>query len=226
MLIRLKKYVKKIPGIGRALTARRKRLQGFNGSADYWERRYRAGGNSGPGSYHRLAHFKARFLNAFVEQHRIASVVEFGCGDGAQLERARYPKYTGVDISPTAIRLCRARFSADHSKRFLLWDDQMPELMADLSLSLDVIYHLVEDPVFETYMRRLFDSAQRFVIVYSSNVDELSPSSHVRQRQFTRWIEQNRPHWLLESTVKNDFPFDPANPEQTSISDFFVFSSR
>lgn len=44
--------------------------------------------------------------------------------------------------------------------------------MADLSLSLDVIYHLVEDEVFETYINTLFKSARRYVIIYSSNSDD------------------------------------------------------
>jgi hypothetical protein len=39
----------------------------------------------------------------------------------------------------------------------------------DLELSLDVIYHLVEDEVFDAYMRSLFAHAGRFVVIYSSN---------------------------------------------------------
>ena len=37
---------------------------------------------------------------------------------------------------------------------------------AELALSLDVIYHLVEDTVYESYMGQLFDSATKYVIVY------------------------------------------------------------
>src|SRR5512139_2970605 len=82
----------------------------FSGSKDYWEERYRAGGNSGGGSYGRLAQFKADVLNGFVERHGVESVLELGCGDGHQLELARYPKYIGLDVSVTAIRQCAARF--------------------------------------------------------------------------------------------------------------------
>ena len=42
---------------------------------------------------------------------------------------------------------------------------------ADLTLSLDVIYHLVEDDVFVSAMRALFDKAARFVVIYASNQD-------------------------------------------------------
>jgi hypothetical protein len=174
----------------------------------------------------RLAEFKANFLNRFVDEHQIASVVEYGSGDGAQLKLARYPSYTGVDISPKAVEMCRILFSGDTSKRFLHLDVAMPGPIGDLSLSLDVVYHLVEDAVFDAYMRRLFESARRFVIVYSSNIDQDWTGKHVRHRQFTRWVEQNKPDWFLQYTLKNAYPYDLADPEQTSFADFYVFAPR
>jgi hypothetical protein len=80
--------------------------------------------------------------------------------------------------------------------------------------------------VFDAYMRRLFESARRFVIVYSSNMDQDWPRKHVRHRQFTRWVEQNKPDWYLQSTLKNAYPYDPADPDQTSFADFYVFAPR
>ena len=49
---------------------------------------YASGGSSGPGSYGRLAAGKADFLNRFVEDHQIKTVLEIGCGDGNQLSLA------------------------------------------------------------------------------------------------------------------------------------------
>lgn len=118
----------------------------FPGSARYWETRYASGGTSGEGSYGELAAFKAEILNEFVAANNIASVIEFGCGDGNQLALARYPRYSGFDVSPQAVSLCRKRFAADPSKLFGLMDDYRGE-KADLGLSLDVVYHLVEDAV-------------------------------------------------------------------------------
>lgn len=218
----MKRFLKSVPVIGPALVSLKRRLKRFK-SADYWEKRYEAGGTSGAGSYNRLAEFKANFLNKFVEDHQISSVIEFGCGDGAQLGRTRYPNYIGVDISHTALEICRSKFCGDGTKRFLHWDAVTPDIFADLSLSLDVVYHLIEDPVFEAYMQRLFDSGRRFVIVYSSNNDQATTSLHVRHRHFTNWVDQNSPQWRLESTVKNAYPFDPSNPDETSFADFYVF---
>src|SRR5688572_13218080 len=96
----------------------------FPGSSPYWNKRYEGGGTSGAGSYGRLASFKADFLNNFVQEHDVGSVIEFGCGDGAQLGLAAYPKYIGLDVSPTAIKLCVSRFAGDSTKSFFLYDGQ------------------------------------------------------------------------------------------------------
>lgn len=222
----VKSFIKRVPIVGPSLYRLHKKLNRVKSSSDYWERRYREGGNSGTGSYNRLADFKASFLNRFVQEHQIASVIEHGCGDGAQLKLATYSSYIGVDVSKTAVEKCRMLFAGDSSKRFLHTDSLEPNSIAELSLSLDVIFHLLEDSVFDSYMRRLFESASRFVIVYSSNVDWDRSGSHEHHRQFTRWVERTKPQWRLSSTVKNAYPYDEMNPDQTSVSDFYVFEPR
>jgi hypothetical protein len=224
MLKAVKSIIKSTPLVGPSLTHLRGKE--FTNSAAYWEKRYKAGGNSGAGSYNRLAEFKADFLNGFVEQHKVHSVIEHGSGDGAQLKLARYPSYLGLDISAKAVEMCGMLFAGDTSKRFLQADALTPDLVADLALSLDVIYHLVEDSTFDTYMRRLFASGKRFVIVYSSNMESEWPTKHVRHRQFTNWVAQNKPEWHLESMIRNAFPWDAADQENTSFADFYVFAPR
>ncbi|MGB8841023.1 MAG: class I SAM-dependent methyltransferase [Aliidongia sp.] len=201
-----------------------RRQMRFPGSSSYWEERYRAGGTSGAGSYGRLARFKAEILNDFVTQQNIASVAEFGCGDGAQLALAHYPNYVGIDVAASSIELCRERFAQDTTKRFHL-AGELPAALAgfDLALSLDVIYHLVEDAVFNTYMTQLFAHSGRFVAIYASNTDRKTDSPHVRHRQFSRWIDRNAPHWRLWRHVPNRYPFDPAEPDNSSFADFYFF---
>jgi len=223
MMNEVKAVVKNIPVIGPM--AVRFHLP-FKNSSDYWERRYAKGGNSGIGSYGRLAKFKAEFLNDFVEKNKIHSVLEFGCGDGSQLKLAQYPSYTGVDVSSKAIDICRALFATDLSKRFFHTDALDLAATADLALSLDVVYHLVEDSVFENYMCRLFDSARRFVILYSSNFDDPVSVEHVRHRCFTSWVEQNRPRWYVASMMSNIYPYRADSPGDTSAADFYVFAPR
>jgi hypothetical protein len=223
----LKETLKSIPVVGPIATGLARRLKGdrFDTSSNYWERRYANGGNSGAGSYNRLAHFKANFLNEFVQKNGVRTIIEFGSGDGAQLELADYPDYVGVDVSKTAIEATQRRFAGDEGKAFYLSSEFPNARRADLTMSLDVIYHLVEDRAFESYMSDLFDTSSRFVIIYSSDYDEVA-APHVRHRNFTRWVESNRPDFSLAERVPNAFSFDESDPDNTSFADFFVFERQ
>jgi SAM-dependent methyltransferase len=217
----LKAALKSVPLIGPLI----RKVRGpklIESSADYWESRYASGGTSGAGSYNRLASFKAEFINAYVSKHAITRVLEFGSGDCAQLALARYPEYVGVDVSPTIVAKARDRYRQDESVSFLQTSEVGQNLRADLTLSLDVIYHLVEDEVFVSYMRQLFGASDRAVIVYSSNKDQIW-APHVRHRRFTDWIETNCPDFKLVQHVPNRFPFNEQDPEHTSFADFYVF---
>jgi protein O-GlcNAc transferase len=171
-----------------------------------------------------LAVFKADILNAFVAENDLQTVIEFGCGDGNQLSLVEYPSYIGVDVSQTAVDLCARKFHQDDSKSFYLTGEAEP-FTAQLSLSLDVIYHLVEDDVYEQYMRKLFDAALEYVVIYSSNYnDDFALSAkHVRHRKFTDWVAQNAPDFELFKEISNPYPFDENDPTNTSLADFHFF---
>ena len=202
----------------RALGIVRRRT--FDSSA-YWEGRYAAGGDSGIGSFGKLADYKAGFLNAFVERHGIESVIEFGCGDGNQLALYRFPSYLGLDVSRTAIAQCERRFAGDASKRFLVYDEALRSRLrfpaARLSLSIDVLYHLVEDHVLTAYLRDLFAAAEEYVVVYSTNFERVYETPHQVDRNFTAIIAATIPDFELTQTVEN-----PHKGEE-SMSDFFVY---
>jgi SAM-dependent methyltransferase len=197
----------------------------FQGSASYWEQRYHQGGTSGAGSYGLLAQFKAETLNDFVARMGIQTVIEFGCGDGEQLTLAR-PRYVGIDVAESSIATCRRLFSSDKTKSFYLASQIPPDLaLFDLALSLDVIYHLVENMVYNDYMRSLFGHAGRFVAIYSSyKVQPTDPhAQHVRHRRFTDWIEAHTPQWRQIGYLPNKYPYDQTRPTETSFADFYFF---
>lgn len=195
----------------------------FPGSREYWESRYDSGGNSGVGSYGKFAEFKAEILNAFVASHGVHSVIEFGCGDGNQLALAEYPGYLGLDVSEKVVSLCRQRFSPDSRKQFLLVEEYAGET-ADLALSLDVIYHLVEDAAFESYMHALLNASTHYAIIYSSDTDDPAQpaGAHVRHRKFTRWMGEHRPEWKLVRHIPNRYPYR-GDYREGSFADFFIF---
>jgi SAM-dependent methyltransferase len=196
----------------------------FQGSSTYWKERYQQGGTSGPGSAGRLAEFKAEVLNDFVAKNNIQSVIEFGCGDGVQLGLAKYARYVGVDVAEGSVANCRRRFAGDATKTFYL-ANQLPANLGrlDLVLSLDVIFHLVENKIFDAYMQSLFARAERFVAIYSSDKDQPGDAPHVRHRAFTQWIKVHQPEWKQTGYIPNKYPFDPARPDETSFADFYFF---
>jgi SAM-dependent methyltransferase len=226
----MRELVKRIPILGtgiqqiyRRLLARKGRRAPFAGSAAYWEQRYSSGGNSGVGSYALFGEFKADVVNRFVGTHDVRDVIEFGCGDGNQLSLAEYPAYLGFDVSSTAIARCRERFRADTRKSFRVMGEYRGE-SADLALSLDVIYHLVEDDVFEKYMRTLFAAAKSYVIIYSSDSDDnrVYEGTHIRHRKVTGWIQGNCHNWNLVEHVPNRYPYR-GDCRTGSFAEYFVY---
>ena len=226
-----KRVVKQIPVIGVAARAVRVSYKKatFPGSRDYWEQNYANGGNSGEGSYGVYAEFKAEVLNKFVAEHQVQSVIEFGCGDGNQLSLATYPTYIGLDVSTTAIQLCMNRFQGDKTKSFYLYDpdrfvDNARLFHADIALSMEVIFHLIEDEVFDQYMRFLSAAADRYLIIFSSNTDEtpVLEAAHYKNRKFSTWIDAHLPDWTLLETVPNRYPYDPKT-KTGFTSQFYIY---
>ena len=218
----IREVVRPLPGV-RRVSLLRQRLA-YGDSARFWERNYARGATSGSGSYGALAEGKSRFLNALVREREVSSVIEFGCGDGNQLSLADYPRYTGLDVSRSAIALCQRRFADDPAKSFFLYDgtcftDRAGIFTADLALSLDVLYHLTEDAVFGTYLTHLFAAGRRLVVVYSTNEEIGGTAPHVRHRHFTPWIEANCPGWALTGVTRGP-------SAERARADFFVYERQ
>lgn len=195
------------------------------GSTAYWRERYRDGGTSGAGSYGRLAVYKAHIVNLVAHRHRVRTVLELGCGDGHQLALFSVREYTGTDVVPEVIERCRLAHPDDRRRRFsLLSELEPPPGGYDMTLSLDVIYHLVEDDVFEDHMRALFDLSRRLVLVYSSDHDERPPSEHVRHRNYSGWVDEHRPDWSPIEDFEQPFPrVEGSHPRHTTLATFRLY---
>jgi glycosyltransferase involved in cell wall biosynthesis len=212
-----------VPGTGRVLAMLRKRR--FRSSSQYWEQRYRVGESSGVGSYGRLAEYKAGVLNRFFAEHNIHKVADFGCGDGNQLKLLNCPEYLGLDVSPAAVQKCRASYRHDRTKAFLV--NTGPEAIAEvrafgpeLTMSLDVIYHLVEDDTFERYLTNLFEVSSRYVVIYSTNFDKRYDFPHQLDRKFTDYVRTHMPGWRLLEVLAN--PYKGSDTQ----SDFYIYEKR
>lgn len=188
-------------------------------SPEYWEWRYADGRPSGPGSEGEYARFKAEVLNEFIEEHDIESVVEFGCGDGRQIELIDYPEYVGLEVTESALDMCFQRFPDDPSKSFFLYDplhfSNQGAITAELVVSLEVIFHLVEDEIFEQTMQDMFDAAGKYVVVFSSDHEKSTPELHIRHRKFTEYVANEFPNFELINEINNTF--------EERHSDFYIY---
>lgn len=222
----MKNLIKRIPIIGPIAIKIKKKLiaqKKFTNSEEYWINRYEKGGNSGAGSYNNLAEFKGEIINEFVSKNKIKTVIELGFGDGNQLAYFQFPSYIGFDISNTVIQKCRQKFKGDTSKKFMHMNE-ISNQKADMVMSLDVIYHLIEDEVYTNYMKHLFNLSIQYVIIYAFDSDKHDNyAPHVKPRKFTDWIDSNILDFKLVEHLPNKFPFDKDNPKGTSFADFYIY---
>lgn len=160
----------------------------FN-SKEYWEDRYKKGGNSGNGSYGKVANEKTRFISNFIKENNIKSMVEYGCGDGNNLKLLSDDNpnliITGVDVSKSAIKICKSKLP----NHFFFTTSEFKPSKADLIVSLEVIFHLVEDHIYEEYMDSLTSTGSEWLIILSPNIDESHKNDrYTRKRKYTNSI--------------------------------------
>ncbi|MEK4513802.1 class I SAM-dependent methyltransferase [Paenibacillus sp. FSL H8-0122] len=185
----------------------------------YWEQAYQSGETSGRGSYGVLAEFKAEVVNGLIQRENIARVIEFGCGDGNQLQYMNYNEYLGVDVSVTSVRLCTSRFADDSSKSFMLYTPGLwinrGFLQADLTVCLDVLYHITDETDFRNTLRDILYSSTEWVALYTRL--EETENSGVSTIQ-----DRNLFHYLLEYPDFNVHEIIPQRYPDQSSADFVI----
>ena len=177
----------------------------------YWERRYQSGGDSGAGSFSELANFKARIINEFVAKHDVRRVIEFGCGDGNQLNLYQIDDYLGLDVSSRAIEICAERYAHDHAKSFLLYDPShfvnSGFLVADLVICIDVLYHIIDETDFLKTLHDIFSCSSKSVILYTSTDAWKTEhtGNHVRHRDILTYLNDIS-EFSVDAVLKNPYP--------------------
>ena len=191
-------------------------------STKYWKNRYEKGGKSGLGSYNNLALFKADVINHFILHHNdINSIIDYGVGDGNQLYflNLNEKKYIGLDVSSYIIEKCKEQYKSDNNKEFYdIANININNYTCDLSLSCDVLYHLIEDKIFYEYLNNLFTISNKYVIIYANNIDK-NHTEHVKFRNFTKYIKNNFSDWILIRNIPNKF-------KHLSPSDFYIYEKN
>lgn len=199
----------------------------FSNSIKYWNNRYKNNLTSGHGSYGEIAKFKADIINEFIEKNNIKSIIEIGCGDGNQLNMINCDKYIGFDVSDFIINKCKDKFINNPTKQFYKVSEYNNQ-KADCSMSLDVIYHCIELDNYENHLKLLFNSSNKYVIIFSSNFNEnlyIRKAPHLLHRKFTDYIENNIPGWKLINKIEQKYKYNK-NTGEGSLADFFFYQKK
>ena len=117
-------------------------------SRESWEAQYREGYWSRLNLGGEHGHY-AVFLSYAIQLRPDASVLDVGCGEGILwrlLKQFGYGRYTGIDISETAIRKCKS--FAEEKTSFVACDaeDYVPDTTFDLIIFNESLYYF-RDPM-------------------------------------------------------------------------------
>lgn len=170
-----------------------------------------------------------------VSHQHSHTTINQNSGDGTQLSLSRYPQYTGLDVSKFAVHRLQQRFADDWKKRFILYNGTRAGLtgqtgkllQADLSFSLEVIFHITDANIYQNYMELLFDTSQRFVVIMSNDAPEIencvsgkcySDRGHLRFWPVRNWVKEHRSEeWRFIGSLQHKYP-------EKAWSDFFFFA--
>lgn len=183
-------------------------------ATEIWENRYATGGNSGAGSYGDSYEFKRDVINDYIKKFNIKNVLDLGCGDGNQITELSVEKYSGFDISQCVVDLCRKKYENDSSKQFNVYDNNFKNDQSyDLCMSIDVIYHIIDDSDFNCYMCNLFNPLNKYILIYSTNYESVL-NGHMRHRKFDSMIPKTSK--FIEK-IKNKVGYD---------ADFYLYKNE
>jgi hypothetical protein len=187
----------------------------------YWNLRYENGGNSGAGSYGSCAEWKSQVLESFITAKNVSTLTDIGCGD-FQNEDAflNLLNYHGYDVSKWQIKNLKQKYRKKQFKFHQIRSnrDYRKIVKSEMSLSMDVILHLVDDADYSLYMHALFNTGIKYVGILNT-ATESNPTQmawHNKFRNENDWIVKNCPAWILIERISP--PTELNYPDETYFS--------
>lgn len=159
---------------------------------NYWENRYRQGGNSGKGSRGKHREWKWSILNKYIPN--IDNVIDVGCGDIAFMEGRDIKNYTGIDISQTMVD---RNIKLKPEWNFILSsaDVKINGLNGDVAFCHDMLFHIMDDDVYDKILLNLIDYSNEYISIFTWHKNPLRKwfrsiehDSYEAYRDFTKYI--------------------------------------
>jgi SAM-dependent methyltransferase len=197
-------------------------------SRDYWDRRHTArddlssGGNVSLGRGENAMLYAVRIvrllevLGSRADEVAPLRVLDAGCGKG-HFSRAIASfghHVDGIDTSRFAVAECRRRASSAESYQMCALRDWRPPCLYDVVVSIDVLYHLMDDEEWEASVRHLASLVRlggRIGLVDHGADEDRVWSTYQKTRSAGRYrtlLEERG--FRMEAFVRNDFRHDPS----------------
>lgn len=132
---------------------------------NYWDRRYKEGGTSGKGSIGRLKAWKWNTISRYINKPE--NVIDVGCGDLTMWDEMDWDlnSYIGLDISETIIKRNKQR---QPDFRFICTSaDVYHELQGEVVLCLDLLFHIMDDDIYEKTLKNLCQYSEKWIFIYT-----------------------------------------------------------
>lgn len=202
-----------------------KTLFGRSEALEYWESRHRkqdelaSGGDIGLPSEANEA-FYAQRLGLLLKViggpgDRLAppSVLDAGCGRGffaAKLQQFGYA-VTGVDASPTAVRLASTSNPGPHYVVGELDSFWLPDRF-DIAVVIDVLFHITDDAAFEASLARIAAHVHlggRLVITERGLTERVRLGDYIVHRPVAEYLSVLGTGFVHTDVTPYDFPGNP-----------------
>lgn len=205
-------------------------------SIDFWDNRYAIGGTSGVGSTGNLLNFKINFINDFIKNNDIKTVLDFGHGDCSLAKEIIVDTYLGIDGAKSINRdidgfqsvnkyLTCSRFdvlSTDIEK-------YIKNVNIDMTMCIDVLYHILDDEIeyLEKTLHNLYCSSSKYIMIYAQDSELEGAYKHYSDPSVNRSTHMYNCPWkqLLRTKYFNDLKliYEQELPQPGCDAKFYIY---
>tara|TARA_B100000900_G_scaffold414621_1_gene441792 strand:- start:1950 stop:2537 length:588 start_codon:yes stop_codon:yes gene_type:complete len=182
-------------------------------SVNIWKNRPN---ESGLGSRGDLAIFKIKYINDFIKEKNIESMIDFGCGDLQVSSNFEVQDYLGVDIvahtHPDSVK------SQNYNTTISRFDEFIGEKKVELCTCLDVFYHILNDELeyLHATIKNILEHSTKYVIIYAQDSYDSNYNNwkdHMHNSPWRQIIEKENVKLVKEQKL----------PQPGTTAKFFIY---
>lgn len=184
----------------------------------YWGKNASGSGTSGTGSTVKITQQYRAFLEYFIKQHGVTSVVDAGCGDWSFSQKIDWngASYLGIDISTVVIEDVKQRYETETTK-FQMGDitEELPA--ADLLICKDVLQHLSNELVLKFVRNNLKPGRFKWAIITNDRIaGEANRNIKVGEH---RYVDLGSPPFNVKGLIDLPIRFDDETTKMSQLLD-------